>query len=136
MVALAESGVRLPAIIHEDGTVERWKKPRLADWENHGLIRARRESRRHLRRESSDSRTQARYAIAQNARLTIERKCNSGMTSTGPPARRLSSDFTSLNDFRKKALAEVQIGPDDSGLVTVWRIEQINGPLGQRVPWQ
>jgi hypothetical protein len=33
MVALAESGVRLRAIIHEDGTVERWKKPRLADWE-------------------------------------------------------------------------------------------------------
>ena len=33
MVALAESGVKFRKIVHADGTVERWKKPRLADWE-------------------------------------------------------------------------------------------------------
>src|SRR5262249_34205159 len=33
MVALAESGLKFRKIVHADGTVERWKKPRLADWE-------------------------------------------------------------------------------------------------------
>jgi hypothetical protein len=33
MVALAKSGVKFRTIINEDGTVERWKRPRLADWE-------------------------------------------------------------------------------------------------------
>jgi hypothetical protein len=33
MVAIAACGVRFRTIIHADGTVERWKKPRLADWE-------------------------------------------------------------------------------------------------------
>jgi hypothetical protein len=33
MAALVESGVKFRKIVHADGTVERWKKPRLADWE-------------------------------------------------------------------------------------------------------
>ena len=33
LVALAESGVKFRAIINKDGSVERWKKPRLAGWE-------------------------------------------------------------------------------------------------------
>jgi hypothetical protein len=33
MVAIAACRVRFRAIIHEDGTVECWKKPRLGDWE-------------------------------------------------------------------------------------------------------
>jgi hypothetical protein len=33
MWALAKSGVKFREIVHADGTVERWKKPRLADWE-------------------------------------------------------------------------------------------------------
>jgi hypothetical protein len=33
MWALAKSGVRFREIVHADGTVEHWKKPRLADWE-------------------------------------------------------------------------------------------------------
>jgi hypothetical protein len=34
MWALRKSGVRFRVIANEDGTVERWKQPRLADWEN------------------------------------------------------------------------------------------------------
>jgi hypothetical protein len=33
MVAIAECGVRFRKIIREDGSVECWQKPRLADWE-------------------------------------------------------------------------------------------------------
>lgn len=33
MWALAKSGVKFRVIVREDGTVEHWKKPRLADWE-------------------------------------------------------------------------------------------------------
>jgi len=33
MVAIASCGVKFRTIINEDGTVERWQKPRLADWE-------------------------------------------------------------------------------------------------------
>jgi hypothetical protein len=31
--ATSSAGLRFRTIIHEDGTVERWQKPRLADWE-------------------------------------------------------------------------------------------------------
>src|SRR6185369_12532023 len=48
----------------------------------------------------------------------------------GAFASRLS-DFASLNNLREIALAEVQICPDNRGLVTVARIEQTDGPLGQ-----
>src|SRR5882724_11835448 len=43
------------------------------------------------------------------------------------------ADFAGLNDRWEIALAEVQICPDDGGWVAVGRIEQIDGPLGQRV---
>jgi hypothetical protein len=33
MWALAASGVKFREIVHEDGTVERWQQPELADWE-------------------------------------------------------------------------------------------------------
>jgi hypothetical protein len=33
MVAIAASGMRFRTIVHPDGTVERWKRPRLANWE-------------------------------------------------------------------------------------------------------
>lgn len=33
MVALAESGVKFREIVHADGSVERWRKPRLEPWE-------------------------------------------------------------------------------------------------------
>jgi hypothetical protein len=33
MVALAESGVKFHKIVNADGSVERWKRPRLARWE-------------------------------------------------------------------------------------------------------
>jgi hypothetical protein len=33
MVAIAASGLRFRTIVHPDGTVERWKRPRLAKWE-------------------------------------------------------------------------------------------------------
>ena len=33
MCALRKAGVRFRRIVHADGTVERWKQPRLADWE-------------------------------------------------------------------------------------------------------
>ena len=46
---------------------------------------------------------------------------------------RLSSGFAGLNDFREIALTEIQICSDGGGLVAVGRIEQIDGPLGQRV---
>jgi hypothetical protein len=44
-----------------------------------------------------------------------------------------NADFAGLNDLREIALAEVQICPDDGGWVAVGRIEQTDGPLGQRV---
>ena len=48
----------------------------------------------------------------------------------GSRPSRLSSGFTGLNDFREIAPTEIQICSDDGGLVTVGRIQQINGPLG------
>ena len=33
MWALRKSGVRFRTIVHEDGTTERWRQPRLARWE-------------------------------------------------------------------------------------------------------
>src|SRR5258705_3621948 len=47
-----------------------------------------------------------------------------------------NADIAGLNDRWEIALAEVQICPDDGGWVALERIEQIDGPLGQRVLWQ
>jgi hypothetical protein len=33
MSALTKSGMKFRKIVNEDGTVEHWKQPRLADWE-------------------------------------------------------------------------------------------------------
>src|ERR1700749_2606184 len=84
----------------------------------------------------SNSRTEGDMGIAQmRDRQSNGRRCHSGMTSTGRPSR-ITSGCAGLNDFREIALAEVQVCPDNSRLVTVGQIDQIDGPLRQRILWQ
>ena len=46
-----------------------------------------------------------------------------------------SSDFAGFDDLREIAVAEVEKCPNDRGLVTLWRIEQLDAPLWQWMLW-
>jgi hypothetical protein len=97
MWALAESGVKFREIVNDDGTVERWQQPQLADWEvpradpterrpTHPEVRAARRRWRERRRE-------------RNATLAAERRIETDFPTslTGDTERPGAADAHRIN---------------------------------------